>query len=102
MTATANVTNECALDVIVKAHPLDIHGNRISGVTITSSKVPAGAVNAPVTVTMEGTITHLDGVTFVATLTPDEEGNEEAIAPNQKITLKNVRVTVSGNITKEL
>jgi hypothetical protein len=51
---------------------------------------------------MEGTITHLDGVTFVATLTPDEEGNEEAIAPNQKITLKNVRVTVSGNITKEL
>jgi hypothetical protein len=102
MTATANVTNECALDAVVKAYPLDIHGNRISGVTISSSKVPAGAVDAPVTVKMEGTITHLDGVTFVATLTPDEEGNEEAITPNQKITLKNVRVTVSGNITKEL
>jgi hypothetical protein len=51
---------------------------------------------------MEGTITHLDGIQVYATLVPGEDGAEEAISPDQKITLKNVRATVSGNVTKEL
>jgi hypothetical protein len=102
LSATANVTNETDLDVVIRAYPIDKRGRRIEGVTITSSRVPANAVDAPITVTMEGTITHLDGIQVYATLVPGEDGAEEAIAPDQKITLKNVRATVSGNVTKEL
>jgi hypothetical protein len=102
LSATANVTNETDLDVVIRAYPIDKRGRRIEGVTITSSRVPANAVDAPITVTMEGTITHLDGIQVYATLVPGEDDAEEAIAPDQKITLKNVRATVSGNVTKEL
>lgn len=99
ITVSADVSNSTPLAAEVKAYPLDKSGNRISGVTITSSTVEAGAVDSPVTVTMTGTVTHLDGIEYVAVL---KSGSEEALTPNQTITLKNIKAKVSGNYTKEL
>jgi hypothetical protein len=48
---------------------------------------------------MTGTVTHLDGIEYVAVL---NSGSEEALTPKQTITLKNIKAKVSGNYTKEL
>ena len=48
---------------------------------------------------MTGTITHLDGVTFIARL---NSANRDPLTPSETITLKNIRVKVSGYYEKEL
>ncbi len=99
VTITADVTNSTPLATEIKAYPLDKEGNRIGGVTITGTTVAAGAVDAPVTITMTGTITHLDGINYVAVL---KAGSEEALNPQQTLSLKNIKAKISGSYTKEL
>lgn len=99
LTVTANVTNNIPLEAEVKAYPLDKDGNRISGVTIEGATVKAGAVDSPITITMTGTITHLDGINYVATVHP---GDDQSLTPQQTIVLTNIRAKVSGSYTKEL
>ncbi len=47
---------------------------------------------------MEGTIEHLDGITFEAVLNPD---SDDALAPSQTIRLENLRARISGSYTTE-
>jgi hypothetical protein len=99
ITVTADVTNNTPLDAEMKAYPLDVNGNRISGVTISGATVKAGAVDTPITIVLTGTVTHLDGLTYTATLHP---GSDQTLTPQQNISLKNIKAKVSGSYTKKL
>ena len=89
----ADATSTIPLEATIVAYPLDKHGNRISGVKATG-KLPANCTDEHIVITMEGTIEHLDGVTFEATVHP---GDENPLAPSQTIILKNLRARVSGS-----
>lgn len=99
LSATINVSNSLQFDGELTAYPIDVNGNRIPGVEVKSSRIAANSTDEPVTIEMTGTITHLDGVTFVARL---NSAGREPLTPSETITLKNIRVTVSGYYEKEL
>lgn len=88
------VTNDTPLAANLSGYPIDKKGNQISGVNIEGAVIPGGAKEAPVTIKITGKVTHLDGIQFTAVVTPD---NGEALAPNQSITLSEIRAKVSGN-----
>lgn len=93
----ADVTSTIPLEASLVAYPLVVGGNRIPGVKATGS-IPANANGKHIIIKMEGTIEHLDGVTFEATVHP---GSENALAPNQTIRLENLRAKVSGSYTTD-
>jgi hypothetical protein len=99
ITITANATNNTPLSAEIKAFPIDINGNHVSGVSITGANVEAGAVDAPITIVLTGTVTHLDGLTYTATLHP---GSDQTLTPQQNLSLKNIKAKVSGSYTKKL
>jgi hypothetical protein len=68
-------------------------------VTISSVTVDADAIDAPITITMSGTIKHLDGITYKATIKSD---SESTLSQDQTITLTNIKVTATGSYIKEL
>lgn len=93
------VTNNIPLEANLSGYPIGTDGKQISGVTIEGATVPANAVDYPVTIKVNGTVRHLDGVTFTAVVKPT---SDTALAPSQNLVLKNIRAKVSGNYTKEL
>ncbi|MDE6309953.1 MAG: hypothetical protein K2L81_07160, partial [Muribaculaceae bacterium] len=99
LSATVDVTNSLQFDGELTAYPIDVDGNRIPGVTVSSSKISANSTDEPVTITMTGTVKHLDGVTFVARL---NSAGRDPLTPSESIVLKNIRVKVSGYYEKEL
>ena len=94
----ADVTTTLPLEAKLTAYPIDINGNRIN-----QSKaeiiLPANANGDHITIKMEGPIKDLDGIEFTAIVTP---GSNEALAPSQTITLKNLKAKVSGVYTFDL
>jgi len=94
----ADVTSTIPLEATLTAYPLDINGKRIPGVKIYSDKIPANASGTHIAIKMEGTIEHLDGVTFEACLEP---GSEDSLSPSQTIRLENIRAKVSGSYATE-
>lgn len=99
LSATVNVTNTMQFEGVLTAYPLDADGHRIPGVTVSTSKISANSVDEPITITMTGTVTHLDGITFIARL---NSAGREPLTPSESILLKNIRVKVSGYYEKEL
>ena len=97
MTATAK--NNTNLDVELKAYPLNVSGARIPGVEITSTIVKAGA-EQPIEMVMTGTVTHLDGIEYVAHTIAGQ--NQKILTPSDNIDLTNIRVRVTGYYEKEL
>ena len=101
LTVTATASNTAPLGASITAYPIDVNGNRISGVTIvTESDLPANATDAPIRIVMKGEIRHLDGVTFEARVVSDQSGT--VLTPSQSITMRDIRATVSGYYEKEL
>lgn len=98
LSATVEVTNKLPFDGELTGYPIDVNGHRIPGVEVKSSRIEAGTEGSPVTIEMTGTITHLDGITFVARL---NSANRDPLTPSATITLKNIRVKVSGYYEKE-
>lgn len=96
---SANVTSTIPLNAKLEIHPLDRNGKLISGVTVTPAEVPAGKKDHPITVTITGTIEHLDGIRIEAIVRPD--GNGTPLAPSQNISLANIRAKVNGSYTKK-
>lgn len=96
---SATVTSTIPLSAKLNAFPLDKDGHRIGTVEVAGAEIPAGASDYPITIHITGTVEHLDGITFEALVRSD--GTGEALAPNQTITLRNIRAKVSGNYTKE-
>lgn len=94
----ADVTSSLPLDATLEAYPIGRDGHRIPGIKAHGT-IPANCVDKHMVISMEGgTIEHLDGVTFTATVTP---ASEESLAPNQTITLKNFRATIGAAYTTE-
>lgn len=98
LTLTATATNETPLDAQLTIYPLGVDGNRLSGVSLTSNQLKAGAT-AELTFTLQGEIKNLDGVEFFATV---KAGSKETISPEQSIVFENIRVKVNGYYEKEL
>lgn len=95
LSVEADVTSTIPLGATLTAYPLDKAGNIISSAKADAS-INANADSQHIVIKMQGPIEKLDGVTFTATLAP---GSEEALAPEQTITLKNLKATVSGYYT---
>ncbi len=93
----ADVTSTIPLEASLVAFPLAVGGNRIPGVKATGH-ISANAKGEHIIIKMEGTIEHLDGITFEVTVHP---GSDDALAPGQTIRLENLRARVSGSYTTE-
>lgn len=99
LTLTADGTNQTPLDFSVTIHPLDVNGNRIGNVTLTSNIVKAGATDDKVEFVLSGEIKGLDGVEIIATTT---SGNTQTVSPDQYLKFNNIRVKVNGYYVREL
>lgn len=96
----ALATNDTPFDVLLSGYPIAVGGDRINNVEILGADLEKGVRNKPVTIYITGTVTHLDGITFTASLlSPD---NSAPLTPTEGITLSNVKVTVTGSYTDEL
>lgn len=98
LTIEALATNNTPLEAQLTIYPLDVNGNRIPGVDLTSSTLLSGQSEI-LTFTLTGQIKGLDGVEFFATINP---ADNQAVAPNQSITFENIRVKVNGYYERKL
>lgn len=95
---SADVVNNCPVDLDLTAYPIDRNGNRIEGVKFSSKKIQANA-SSELQILLEGNITGMDGVDFEAVLTGGK--SEDALSPSQTLDLSNIRIKVSGYYTTE-
>lgn len=93
LTIDADATSTLPLGAQIFVHPLDKNGNSMTGVTVTPADLAAFSKDAHITVTISGDIHELDGVRIEAVVRPDAE---DALAPTQTISLKNIGAKVSG------
>ncbi len=93
-----NITNDTSLEATLSGYPIDKNGNKINGVNIEGATIPGGAKDAPVTIYITGEVRNLDGIKFTAIVKPE---NNNALSPNQSITLSDIKAKVSGNYTTD-
>ena len=80
---------------------LGVDGKPIPGVKLSSTELVAGQTSDIVIkleTTGDAVVTHLDGVTFRATVVSE---SPETLSPAQTITLEHIRARVSGYYEKE-
>lgn len=99
LSLTMTADSKLPLNATLSGHPLDKNGSAIPGVTIKPVEIKGMQDGQTVELVVEGTVEHLDGFEFTATV---NSASSEPLAPEQTITLKNIRAKVSGNYTKEL
>lgn len=99
LTVTALATNNTSLGAELFIYPLDKDGNRLPNVEIKSTFLESGALNQPITFTLSGTVTKLDGVEFVARMVSHDS---KTLSPDETLSFKDVRLTVSGYYEREL
>lgn len=98
LTISMIVDSSLPLDAELSGSPLDKSGNAIPGVEILPQTIHANAKDQSIVLTLKGTIKELDGIEYRVTVVPS---SEEALSPDQTLTLKNIRAKVSGSyITK--
>lgn len=100
LTINAAVDNDAPVSAQLEAYPIDTTGNHISNVSVTSNVVEANAKDQNLEIVMTGVIKDLDGINIRAIM---RSGNDQTpLSPDQTLTFKNVRITVTGDYTKEL
>lgn len=99
LSISTKVSNTLPVDLSLSGYPIDVNGNRIPGTELVPQTIQAGADRQEVVLQVTGTITKLDGFTFEIGI---GAGSEEALSPDQTITLKDIRAKVSGSYIKEL
>lgn len=100
-TLTADATNDLPLNANLKVVPLykndfndeSEEAKPIAGVS-GETTLEGGKTDQPISISLKGDIKNLDGIKITATVNP---ASTDAMAPNQTISLKNIKVTVSGN-----
>lgn len=97
LTITAEGTNNTPLDAEIVVYPINSKGERIDA-KITSSTLAANATE-PLTITLTGVITDLDGVEFQATVVSQDDST---LSPDQTIIFKDIRARVTGYYQREL
>lgn len=97
---TADVTSTIPVAVKLNAYPIvkeDGKSKVVEDIEITSTEIGGKKENEPVTIKMnfkdKKELTGLDGMRYTATLISAAQG---AIGPNQELSLKNLRVNISG------
>lgn len=95
-----NITSDIPVNIDFTGYPIDKYGKQINNVEIQGAKVPANANNAPLTISISGSIKDLDGIIFKATATSDDDS--KPLNKNMKIQLSNIRPCVTGYYTDEL
>lgn len=107
---TTTIENTLPFEVELSGYPLSVghSGEAVQSVDPATGKpVELQSItvraNSATTITTHttGTVVHLDGIHFVARAIVDEP-DTSVISPDQTITLKDVRVTVSGSYTDKL
>ena len=101
VTLTADATNDIPLNANIKVVPLyknDYNNESEEAKPITGisgeTTLNGGAKDQPLSITLKGDIKNLDGVRITATVDP---ASTNAMSPDQIISLKNIKVKVSGN-----
>ncbi|MDE5806989.1 MAG: hypothetical protein K2H76_02650, partial [Muribaculaceae bacterium] len=89
----ADVDSNLPLNANLTVYPIDKQGNVISNVKVTTATIAANTSGQKLSLALTGEIKELDGVKYEAVVRP---GSEEALSPNQTLTLTNIRVKVSG------
>ncbi len=101
MEVSATATNGCPVNVTLSGDVLGVDGKPIPGVKLSSTELAAGQTSDIVIkleTTGDAVVTHLDGVTFRATVVSE---SPETLSPAQTITLEHIRARVSGYYEKE-
>ncbi len=99
MKVTMTIDSELSLSATLTGKPLGKNGQPIPGVKISQVTIPGNAQGYEVTIEMEeGEVTGLDGFEFNATVT---SASDQPLNPEQTLTIKKLRATVSGNYTKK-
>lgn len=97
---TAVADNELPFGATLVAHPVILlNGEPVPNTDITATAELATGNDQPFTLEFDGIIEHLDGIKFTAKIV---NFTGEALAPEQTITIRDIRATVTGTYTKEL
>lgn len=96
----ATITSELPIEIDLLGYPIDVNGNQINDVHIDGAIIQAGAKEQDFDMRISGEITHLDGISFVAMAIADD--SQKVLKPDMKITLKDIKVKVTGKYNKEL
>lgn len=96
---TAVASSTVPMDVILNVYPIDKDGNRIETATSSTVKLDANTPDQPIELVMEGTITNLDGIRLYV-MGASEDG--KPLAPDQIITLDDIKAKVTGNYIRKL
>ncbi len=97
MTVTADISNDLPVDLSFEVYPLDKNGNHMAA-SVQGAKVSANSEQT-LNIYLEGQISGLDGIEYVAYASAKDNN---ALAPEQHITVKNVKATITGYYTREL
>lgn len=95
-----DATTEVPFEMDLTVLPLGTDGKLMEGVTSTTAHVNAQAENQPIEISIEGNITHLDGLLIKAKLV--SKGSESVLSPEMKLYMDNAQATVTGYYEKEL
>ncbi len=90
----ADVTSNLPIGVELTATPLNVDGKEIKDVIVTPVHVPANG-QEHILIKMTGNIKQLDGMRYKAII--NSAADAKALSPNSSLTLKNIKVKVSGS-----
>lgn len=97
MTITAAVDNDAPVGVQLESYAINTDGVKVGD--IVSNVLEPNKKDQPLTITSHGEIKDLDGIHIRAIM---KSGNDQKpLSPEQTVTFKNVRVTVSGYYTTD-
>lgn len=97
MTITATVDNDAPVSAQLESYAINTTGAKIGD--LASNVIEASKKDQSLTITLKGEIKDLDGIHIRAIMRSGDD--QKPLAPDQTLTFKNVRVTVSGNYTKD-
>lgn len=109
----ADVDSDLPADIILTLKAIDEDAQEINAITVNSETVPAKAKDHPITLKLEPAAGHtindalagkngvkrLDGIQYEAQIKGNADFDGTALPKNAKIKLKNIKVTIKGNVT---
>lgn len=97
MTITATVDNDAPVSVQLESYAINTNGDKVGN--IESNVLEPNKKDQPLTIISHSEIKDLDGIHIRAIM---KSGNDQKpLSPEQTVTFKNVRVTVSGYYTTD-
>jgi hypothetical protein len=95
----ADVISEVPLALELTFNPIDVNGEVMKGVETNTVNIAATKDAQPIEISISGSIKKLDGIIISAKL---KGGKGEPLSPANKISLDNLKISVSGKYIDEL